>query len=126
MHLYRYIASGGGTFVAFRALVIENEILPAHLCRKFTTTYHIEDASCIDLEEGTIRHKPQVGSDTPEETCEAWLPEGPFDLGMTAGASTPNNKIGEALMRILQIRGLAQEIEDEEAAVSSRVSSLDV
>ncbi len=98
----------------------------AHLCRQFTTTYHIEDASCIDLEEGTIRHKPQVGSDTPEETCEAWLPEGPFDLGMTAGASTPNNKIGEALMRILQIRGLAQEIEDEGAAVSSRVSSLDV
>ena len=44
----------------------------------------------------------------------------------SAGASTPNNKIGEALMRILQIRGLAQEIEDEEAAVSSRVSSLDV
>jgi 4-hydroxy-3-methylbut-2-enyl diphosphate reductase len=47
------------------------------------------------------------------------LPEGPFDLGMTAGASTPNNKIGEALIRILQLRGVAQEIEDEEARVSS-------
>ena len=25
---------------------------------------------------------------------------------MTAGASTPNNKIGEALLRILEIRGV--------------------
>jgi len=78
----------------------------AHLCRKFTTTYHIEDAACIDLESGTIRHKPDIGSHTPEETATDWMPEGPFDLGITAGASTPNNKIGEALLRILEIRGV--------------------
>ena len=78
----------------------------AHLCREFTTTYHIEDAACIDVENGTIRHKPDVGSDTPEEIVTDWMPEGPFDLGMTAGASTPNNKIGEALLRILEIRGV--------------------
>ncbi|SVB72701.1 uncharacterized protein METZ01_LOCUS225555, partial [marine metagenome] len=47
-----------------------------------------------------------------------WLPEGPFELGMTAGASTPNNKIGEALVRVLQIRGLEYVLEDEEASVS--------
>jgi 4-hydroxy-3-methylbut-2-enyl diphosphate reductase len=35
-----------------------------------------------------------------------WLPEGPFVLGITAGASTPNNKIGEALVRILASRGI--------------------
>ena len=78
----------------------------AHLCREFTTTYHIEDAACIDLENGTIRHKPDVGSATAEELATDWLPEGPFDLGMTAGASTPNNKIGETLIRILEIRGV--------------------
>ena len=78
----------------------------AHLCREFTTTYHIEDAACIDLENGTIRPKPDVGSATAEELVSDWLPEGPFDLGITAGASTPNNKIGEALVRILEIRGL--------------------
>ena len=78
----------------------------AHLCRKFTTTYHIEDAACIDPEDGTIRHKPDVGSATPEVVVAAWMPEGPFDLGMSAGASTPNNKIGEALVRILEIRGV--------------------
>ena len=78
----------------------------AHLCRKFTTTYHIEDAACIDPEDGTIRHKPDVGSATPEVVVTAWMPEGPFDLGMSAGASTPNNKIGEALVRILELRGV--------------------
>ncbi len=78
----------------------------AHLCRKFTTTYHIEDAACIDPEDGTIRHKPDVGSATPEVVVTAWMPEAPFDLGMSAGASTPNNKIGEALVRILEIRGV--------------------
>ena len=78
----------------------------AHLCRKFTTTYHIEDAACIDPEDGTIRHKPDVGSATPEIVVTAWMPVGPFDLGMSAGASTPNNKIGEALVRILEIRGV--------------------
>ena len=77
----------------------------AHLCRDFTSTYHIEDAACIDVEQGTIRHKPGLGGDTPERVETDWLLEGPFDLGLTAGASTPNNKIGEALVRIMKIRG---------------------
>ena len=82
----------------------------AHLCRTFTTTYHIEDAECIDLEDGTIRHKPDVGGDTPEEVATDWMPEGPFDLGITAGASTPNNKIGETLMRVLETRGVEYQL----------------
>jgi 4-hydroxy-3-methylbut-2-enyl diphosphate reductase len=61
------------------------------------------------LEKATIRHKPDVGSETPEEITTDWLPDGPFDLGMTAGASTPNNKIGETLLRILAIRGVQLE-----------------
>ena len=47
-----------------------------------------------------------TGTDAPEETLREWLPDGPFELGITAGASTPNNKIGEALIRVLQIRGI--------------------
>jgi 4-hydroxy-3-methylbut-2-enyl diphosphate reductase len=45
-----------------------------------------------------------------------WLPEGPFELGITAGASTPNNKIGEALVRILEIRGIAPDLGEVESA----------
>ncbi len=76
------------------------------MCRQHTATYHIEDAVCIDVERGTVRHKPDLAVDAAELTEEDWLPEGPFQLGVTAGASTPNNKIGEAVVRVLQIRGV--------------------
>ena len=78
----------------------------AHLCEQHTRTFHVEDASCIDIDEGTIRHKVELSPDAPEVVDSCWLPEGPFVLGITAGASTPNNKIGEALIRILTSRGI--------------------
>jgi 4-hydroxy-3-methylbut-2-en-1-yl diphosphate reductase len=76
----------------------------AHLCREYTTAYHIADATCIDPERGSIRHKPELAADAPEEVTESWLPEGPLSIGLTAGASTPNNKIGETIERILATR----------------------
>ncbi|HSM60790.1 MAG TPA: 4-hydroxy-3-methylbut-2-enyl diphosphate reductase [Longimicrobiales bacterium] len=81
----------------------------AHLCRQHTRTFHIQDASCIDVESGTVRHKPELGPEAAEVEEADWLPEGAFQLGVTAGASTPNNKIGEALLRVLSIRGIEVE-----------------
>ncbi len=78
----------------------------AHMCRQYTRTFHIEDSACIDPESGTIRHKPELAVHAPESVETDWLPGGPFELGITAGASTPNNKIGEALVKILEIRGI--------------------
>jgi 4-hydroxy-3-methylbut-2-enyl diphosphate reductase len=78
----------------------------AHMCRSHTRTFHIEDAVCIEVETGMIRHKPVLAPDAPEVLENDWLPTGAFELGITAGASTPNNKIGEAVMRILQVRGI--------------------
>ncbi len=78
----------------------------AHMCRQHTPTFHIEDAVCIDVEAGSIRHKPDLDPGTPEVTERGWIPPGPFQLGITAGASTPNNKIGEAVLRVLKIRGI--------------------
>ncbi len=75
----------------------------AAICAKRVPTYHIEDALCIDPETGSIRHLP---AGTKEETQQAaWLPAGPVTIGVTAGASTPNNKIGEAVERIVATRG---------------------
>ncbi|HSL70870.1 MAG TPA: 4-hydroxy-3-methylbut-2-enyl diphosphate reductase, partial [Longimicrobiales bacterium] len=79
----------------------------AHLCREYTTTYHIADATCIDPAQGTIRHKAELAADAPEVSTGDWLSPGPISLGLTAGASTPNNKIGETIERILQTRQLA-------------------
>jgi 4-hydroxy-3-methylbut-2-enyl diphosphate reductase len=83
----------------------------AHLCRQHTATYHVQDASCIDVVSGSIRHKPELSPDAAEIDGTGWLPDGPFELGITAGASTPNNKIGEALLRILAIRGIEVELQ---------------
>ncbi len=76
----------------------------AHLCREYTATYHIADAACIDPADGSIRHKTELAADAAEIRTERWIPTGPLSLGITAGASTPNNKIGETLERILESR----------------------
>ena len=79
----------------------------AAICQEKVPTYHIEDAACIAPEEGTIRFRP-VGA-KEEQRRAAWLPAGPVTIGVTAGASTPNNKIGETIERIAAMRGLALE-----------------
>ena len=76
----------------------------AAICNEKVTTYHIEDAACIDGEDGSIRYRP-VGIHSSEERRERWLPQGPLTIGVTAGASTPNNKIGETIERIVALRG---------------------
>jgi 4-hydroxy-3-methylbut-2-enyl diphosphate reductase len=77
----------------------------AHLCREYTTTFHIADATCIDPERRSIRHKPELAPGADEIVAQSWLPDGPVSIGLTAGASTPNNKIGETIERILATRG---------------------
>jgi 4-hydroxy-3-methylbut-2-enyl diphosphate reductase len=67
-------------------------------------TYHIEDATGIDPDAGTIRHQPvRQKRDTIE--APGWL-AGVRTIGVTAGASTPNNKIGEALARVCATAGI--------------------
>ena len=79
----------------------------AAICDGKVPTYHIEDATCIDPETATIRFRPVGG--TAEERRAGWLPLGPLAIGITAGASTPNNKIGETLERIAAARGVSLE-----------------
>jgi 4-hydroxy-3-methylbut-2-enyl diphosphate reductase len=77
----------------------------AAICHEKVPTYHIEDATCIDVEQGTIQFRP-VGLHSKEETRAGWLPQGKLTIGITAGASTPNNKIGETIERIAALRGV--------------------
>jgi 4-hydroxy-3-methylbut-2-enyl diphosphate reductase len=69
--------------------------------------YHIEDAECIDVASGSVRYQPARSKE--EETRSSWL-DGVRVIGITAGASTPNNKIGETIERICRSRGLDQEL----------------
>ena len=83
-----------------------NTISLAALCAERVPTYHVESPEGIDPETGGVHHRlpglKHAETDTPN-----WLPTGPVTLGITAGASTPNSKIGEAVVRILATRGLA-------------------
>lgn len=82
-----------------------NTLSLAALCSETVRTFHVEDAEDIDPESATIRHRP-MGS-RQEIESEGWLAvSGAVRVGMTAGASTPNNKIGEAVGRILATRGI--------------------
>ncbi len=75
----------------------------AVITAEYTTTYHIDDPECI-LPTGTLRHK-RVGC---QEIVlkEDWLPEGEVRIGITAGASTPNIKIGQTIEKVLACRGI--------------------
>jgi len=76
----------------------------AALCQaRGVRTVHIEDADCIDVEAGAVRHQPvRIKA---EVRLEGWL-EGARRIGLTAGASTPNNKIGETVVRICESVGV--------------------
>jgi 4-hydroxy-3-methylbut-2-enyl diphosphate reductase len=74
----------------------------AALAARTVPAYHIEDAACVGA--GAIRHKPPGGAGEVETT--GWLPAGRVTIGLTAGASTPNNKIGEVVEAIAGLRGL--------------------
>jgi 4-hydroxy-3-methylbut-2-en-1-yl diphosphate reductase len=79
----------------------------AVMCARHTITYHIADSSCIDPDTGSIRFKPNGSAfDAPEVESVDWLPAGPISIGLTAGASTPNNKIGEAVERVVRTRSI--------------------
>ena len=86
----------------------------AELCRsRGVRTYHIEDASGIDPVAGTIRHQPAGRKQEATET--GWLGTARV-IGITAGASTPNNKIGETIARVAETAGVLPQLEAAVAA----------
>ena len=64
--------------------------------------FHIEDADAVDPAAGAVRHQP-IGTKR-EEITPGWLGDARI-IGITAGASTPNNKIGETVARICRTAG---------------------
>jgi 4-hydroxy-3-methylbut-2-en-1-yl diphosphate reductase len=73
----------------------------ARICSQRLPTFHISGADRIDG--AAIRHRAVGGQ--VETACDGWLPAGPVSVGLTAGASTPNNVVGEVIERLLALRG---------------------
>ncbi len=73
----------------------------ARICAERLPTFHISGPDGIGE---TIRHRPADAPSAEAETA-GWLPAGPVSVGLTAGASTPNNVVGEVVRRLLALRG---------------------
>jgi 4-hydroxy-3-methylbut-2-en-1-yl diphosphate reductase len=93
------------TMVVIGGFNSSNTISLAALCAERVPTYHVESPEGIDPETGSVHHRLPGLKHTEADTRD-WLPPGEIRLGITAGASTPNSKIGEAVVRILATRGL--------------------
>ncbi len=74
----------------------------AKICADRCLTFHIADPDCL-VSASEIRHRP-IGlpstAAVPEEVGLNWLPEGAVTIGLTAGASTPNNIVGQVVGRL--------------------------
>jgi 4-hydroxy-3-methylbut-2-enyl diphosphate reductase len=75
----------------------------ARICAASRPTYHIADPDCLESATG-IRHRP-IGSKA-EVTASGWLPaNGPVSIGLTSGASTPDNLVGAAIAKLAEFCG---------------------
>jgi 4-hydroxy-3-methylbut-2-enyl diphosphate reductase len=77
----------------------------ARICAARVHTYHIADPECM-TSAAQIRHRPVGAPSTTvgmEDVTNDWLPAaGPVVIGLTAGASTPNNIVGEVIRKLEQ------------------------
>ena len=79
----------------------------ARICATSKPTFHIADPDCL-LSAQEIRHRP-VGSKV-EVASSGWLPlGGPVSIGLTSGASTPDNLVGAAIAKLTEFSGSAAE-----------------
>ena len=70
----------------------------ARMCAERCPTFHIADPDCLVSAE-SIRHRP-VGAKAEAETT-GWLPvSGAVTVGLTSGASTPDNLVGAAVEKL--------------------------
>jgi 4-hydroxy-3-methylbut-2-en-1-yl diphosphate reductase len=75
----------------------------ARICADRIRTFHIADPECL-ISRTEVRHRPVGAPSTTagrEEITADWLPAaGPLNVGLTAGASTPNNIVGQVIKKL--------------------------
>lgn len=79
----------------------------ARICAEKVPTFHIADPECL-VSPTEIRHRP-IGAPSTAATKDTvirdWLSAGSLTIGLTAGASTPNNLVGQAIRRLQELAG---------------------
>jgi len=80
-----------------------NTLNLARICANRAPTYHIADDDCL-VSPDEIRHRP--AGQKAELTTRGWMPAGgPLKVGLTAGASTPDNLVGATILKIAAFAG---------------------
>lgn len=75
----------------------------ARICAGQVATFHIADPECLESAEA-IRYRP-AGAKS-EVRATRWLPVGrDLSVGLTSGASTPDNLVGTAVRRLAELCG---------------------
>jgi 4-hydroxy-3-methylbut-2-enyl diphosphate reductase len=77
----------------------------AKMCAEHVPTYHIAEPDCLESVD-RIRHRPlglRSTTTASEQVTRGWLPEGNLTVGLTAGASTPNNVVGRIVERLAEL-----------------------
>jgi 4-hydroxy-3-methylbut-2-en-1-yl diphosphate reductase len=79
----------------------------ARICGDRLPTYHIAEPACL-VSPAEIRHHPPGaspnGTHADEVVTAGWLPRsGAIVVGLTAGASTPDNIVGEVIDRLTEL-----------------------
>ena len=77
----------------------------ARICSDKLPTYHIRGPE--GLVGATVHYRPAGHNSEAREA--QWLPEGAVAVGLTAGASTPDNVVGEVIEKLLALRGCSAE-----------------
>ena len=82
-----------------------------------SNTSHLAEMGEAKLPTYFIKNAGEMKSDTSivhynlhaqrEEETTGWLPKGPVTVGITAGASCPNNLIEDAILRLFDLRGIS-------------------
>ena len=69
-------------------------------------TYFIRNASRLESRERIVHYSQH---DKREIFTDHWLPAEPVIVGVTAGASCPNNLIEETILRVFELHGIGRE-----------------
>ena len=79
----------------------------ARICTERVTTYHIAEPACV-VSADELRFLPLAAAAPPgtgeEVVARDWLPRrGPLSVGVTAGASTPDNIVGQVITKLVEL-----------------------
>ena len=101
--LFRYFPTQDGPSHLYNAFVLSHYF---DVSSVVTHTYFVLNASRLvsatEIKHYDLHEKREIVS-------HFWLPNGPAVIGVTAGASCPNNLIEETLIRLFELRGISRQ-----------------